>query len=1368
MLTTQCPERQTIEDLLNGRLDDQESGSLFAHLDQCDHCDTVAQELEGQSDWLLRHVRAIGRDDSPGDAAFANQPTWLPRVRDAVGSDGREIRTADSAHESEPSPHRIGAYEVQGLLGRGGMGTVYRAIHQRLQREVALKVVRLPGPEAEMRFEREMRTVAALDHPAIVRATDAGNCDGYTFLAMERIVGSDVGRVLRQYGPLEIADACEIVRQAALGLAVAHEQGVIHRDIKPSNLMLTTDGQVKILDFGLATHSDMANASFATSMGRLLGTLDFLAPEQTGTAAVDARADIYSLGATLFALLAGQPPLGRAADVSVIQHLQRLATSDAPSVTERRPDVPAALAELINRMLHRDAAQRPGSVGEVAEALREFVDGADLQGVISEISLPHEESATGFFPQRSSAGSSGITGTDSTGKPPFSGTTGRGRWRPIVIGILGLLLIGAGAVAGILFYLETGEGRLRIESDVPGVEIRVTRSTSKRGETIRVRQTSESVQLRAGVYRIQVMGAADEIELSANRVRVMRGESVLLLVTRQPAADAGRVVGREPGDGDRADDSSDPLEQRLLASGNGKATWKGQSVAEWLRVFRRELEGTQRMEAADALVVLSSRLPPNVAGELLMEVGESIADDLVDKDPNQVAHLLLLQKKLWGRSRSDQRNANRSLNDFFRRDVESRQTLLTLSQQLGQLPVETLSSLLETSLAAEQQTRLAVLLHALYAKALTGDVDARTAAALQAVLDRNEKTPVLVELVVDVLDPSSTPSLTGYLASRPERVEPLVSLFAVATALQWKESVSMDDAATHIGLAMRDDTPWDESLVYDWASDQFQASVPGWHNRLVQPLITRLSRQMGASDFFENLAFRDLDGCASQLLEIAEQLDVTVENRQSLVGWLDTLLLRLAEYRDRVELPMSDETMTLYTSVSDYFQWAGMIRVVLSSEIPAVWLKAPRAESVVGTWLHDFHSRPSNLDTQRFSSKTIETLYAWCPLQVFASCLNVRIDGVPSEDDREAVSPRAFGVRENALLEVIAASLLSGRSREADEVFRQMWEGAKDGPELQIETGRPGESRIAKFCGGFRRPTDIDPLLLRIADKAIDDGLGLVALAAATDSAEISQPVDKLLASESLRFRIWAIQLLAQRGLLEGREQRVVDILAEPGFTFDVGRRSANWSHHDQYVLTRLKMLEEFEDQLLAPHAPAILRAIPRIFPVKSHKVLDLEGNQHGVTSVSLMLSIALRFPVAVREESVAAQHVYVFYRDYEALLDQNLDGRRLWGELQQLRDVLAVDRPRKVGVISATSDSGNGSIAVGLDDGIEVGQLFDVYRDQQWIAVVRVSGVTNDEAVVKSRGENTKLLVDDTVMMLGFAPTSESKEHKSLGKSGD
>ena len=215
-------------------------------------------------------------------------------------------------------------YRIVAALGTGGMGTVYQAEHRLMDRPVALKVIRgelLGNPALVERFRREVRSAARLgSHPNIVAAYDAEQAGETHMLVMEFIEGTDLGRLVDRRGPLPVGEACEYVRQAALGLQHAFEDGMVHRDIKPQNLMRTTRGQVKILDFGLARFaSEVGSHAGVTAEGMILGSADYIAPEQIDDPhAADIRADIYSLGCTLYFLLAGRPPFP---DRSLIQKL---------------------------------------------------------------------------------------------------------------------------------------------------------------------------------------------------------------------------------------------------------------------------------------------------------------------------------------------------------------------------------------------------------------------------------------------------------------------------------------------------------------------------------------------------------------------------------------------------------------------------------------------------------------------------------------------------------------------------------------------------------------------------------------------------------------------------------------------------------------------------------------------------------------------------------------------------------------------------------------------------------------------------------------------------------------------------------------
>jgi urea transport system substrate-binding protein len=341
-------------------------------------------------------------------------------------------------------------YRVLELLDVGGMGAVYRADHRLLDRGVVLKIIRhdiLNKPEQVQRFLREAKLAASLSHPNIVTLYEAEQVGETYFLVLEYLAGTDLHRLVQKQGPLPWAEACEWARQAAIGLQHIHERGLVHRDIKPSNLFLVEERTVKILDLGLAVlRTERAPGSGLTVRGEILGTIDYMAPEQwEDCRAVDIRADIYSLGGTLYHLLAGSSPFGirirreleliqGASDVhtqecaSVMQQMWAHAQAPVPPLRERRPDVPRTVVAIVERMLAKKPCDRFATPGEVAAALEPF---AAL--------IPGNESSVTQSPR--SSGAPILSAGSGSGRPP-----GKRTFRRLAIGAgLGAIL-----VAGIL------------------------------------------------------------------------------------------------------------------------------------------------------------------------------------------------------------------------------------------------------------------------------------------------------------------------------------------------------------------------------------------------------------------------------------------------------------------------------------------------------------------------------------------------------------------------------------------------------------------------------------------------------------------------------------------------------------------------------------------------------------------------------------------------------------------------------------------------------------------------------------------------------------------------------------------------------
>lgn len=272
----------------------------------------------------------------------------------------------------------LGRYKLVSQLGQGGMGAVFKAEQMPLGRHVAVKVMAphlIQSESALARFRREIHAVAALNHPNIVAALDADSAGDDHFLVMEYVESQDLARVLKRRKRLPIGEACEYIRQAASGLQHAHEQGMIHRDIKPSNLLLTfkqsTDEPVvKVVDLGLARFAGEAGADDLTNTGQIMGTPDYIAPEQARDSKdADIRSDVYSLGASLYHLLTGQSPFPGG---SAVQKITARLTQDPPRLRTLRPDAPQELDDVVDRMLRRDPQDRIQLPGEVANLLVQF------------------------------------------------------------------------------------------------------------------------------------------------------------------------------------------------------------------------------------------------------------------------------------------------------------------------------------------------------------------------------------------------------------------------------------------------------------------------------------------------------------------------------------------------------------------------------------------------------------------------------------------------------------------------------------------------------------------------------------------------------------------------------------------------------------------------------------------------------------------------------------------------------------------------------------------------------------------------------------------------------------------------------------
>jgi DNA-binding beta-propeller fold protein YncE len=316
---------------------------------------------------------------------------------------------------------RIAGYRLDEETGRGGMAVVYRAYDTRLERPVALKLL---APELardaafRQRFIRESRTAAAVDHPNIIPIFEAGEAGGVLFIAMRFVYGRDVQSLIDAGGPLPVVQACHIISQVAAGLEAAHAHGLVHRDVKPGNILLdgsaSFPGHAYLSDFGLSKRA--LSDSALTSTGQFLGTVDYIAPEQIEGRGVDARTDEYALACTAFSMLTGAPPFTRDESVAVMWAQM---SAPPPPLTSRRPDLPAAVNDVMAKALAKAPMERYSTCPQFAEALRRACGleaGARGPGPAAPTRVPGPE------PTQVSGWAPGQPGASEPGPPPHPGT----------------------------------------------------------------------------------------------------------------------------------------------------------------------------------------------------------------------------------------------------------------------------------------------------------------------------------------------------------------------------------------------------------------------------------------------------------------------------------------------------------------------------------------------------------------------------------------------------------------------------------------------------------------------------------------------------------------------------------------------------------------------------------------------------------------------------------------------------------------------------------------------------------------------------------------------------------------------------------
>lgn len=528
-----CPDSADLEKFVHCSVSEPVSDSISSHLEVCPTCEETVVQMERDCDTVAQHIRR-----AVAAPTFAHEPECRQLMTALIEqSSAPGINPGQETAVQVPALQNLRDYRIIAKLGEGGMGAVYKAVHQRLKKTVALKVLpsgRMGDKQTVERFEREMSVLGQLNHPNIVQALDAGEHDGQHYLVMEYVEGKELAEIIKRCSPLSIADACCLISQAAIGLQYAHEHGFVHRDIKPSNLMLTAPGShagdvqpvVKILDLGLARALEQPTSQAAagpdlTIAGQVMGTLDYMAPEQGGDSHhVDIRADIYSLGATLYKLLTGDSPFVEHSHKPTLQRLMAIAQNDPPPIRSKRSDVPEKLAAIIHRMLAKKPENRFSTPQEVAEALEPFCAGANLAALLPAHGTTRDVSVTRTYD---------IPATPAVG----SGRRVRKSWIAIASGCAAIAMLAA------VLVISNRSGTVEVSSPDGMLPDDVKVVVMKGGEEIELLQADNqwTARIVKGEYQAQLRGGTDKFEIKNSQLIVNRmGKAVITVDIRKPQA----------------------------------------------------------------------------------------------------------------------------------------------------------------------------------------------------------------------------------------------------------------------------------------------------------------------------------------------------------------------------------------------------------------------------------------------------------------------------------------------------------------------------------------------------------------------------------------------------------------------------------------------------------------------------------------------------------------------------------------------------------------------------------------------------------------------------------------------------------------
>lgn len=591
--TAECDDRQLLT-MLREELPADEMDGALAHLEDCGYCQDRLEKLSAPQDDWDRVARVL-----PDSATFETPVS------------GAEFAWAESMARQLLSPPshpemlgRIGRYEVERLIGAGGMGVVFKAYDTELNRPVAVKLLApylaTSGP-ARQRFAREARAAAAIVHQHVVPIHNVETDRESPFLVMHYVAGESLQSRIGREGALELREILRIGLQVSAGLAAAHQQGLVHRDIKPSNILLEEESveRAMITEFGLAR---AANDASVTRTGAYMGTPQYMSPEQARGEAVDQQSDLYSLGSVLYAMCTGHPPFRAETPYGVIR---RIAEEEPASIQHQNSEIPGWLCQIVARLMARQKEDRFESAGEVHELLEEC---------LSHVQQPEQ------FPLPQPLTEAGEAGTGRRLKTALWG------------GFSSLLIL----LAGVIYYIQTDHGVVKIDVKDPSLKVAINH------QTVTMREgNKQPLVIDAGESKLMIQQGDNKFESDTFKLsrdgRVVF--SVDLLEGEVLVQKDGRQFQRMPvADNEPGGPAEEKQRQRIA-----KLTQELQAAIDALGALRSEATTeSEQLKSADAELTriqaaLSAEINVEVTGESVAELKKAVDKQLVSVVAKQAA-----------------------------------------------------------------------------------------------------------------------------------------------------------------------------------------------------------------------------------------------------------------------------------------------------------------------------------------------------------------------------------------------------------------------------------------------------------------------------------------------------------------------------------------------------------------------------------------------------------------------------------------------------------------------------------------------------------------------------------------------------------